>query len=99
MFLDFAEDQARRRRQVFMRDWREKMDEFLRFNERRVLGDAGTVTREEAGRLAIEQYERFHQRRLSQADAKAEEETMRALESLAKTLPKTKRTTGKKQKK
>ena len=27
MFLDFAEDQAKRRKQVFMRDWRTKLDE------------------------------------------------------------------------
>jgi hypothetical protein len=52
MFLDFAEDQARRRRQVFMRDWREKLDEFLLFNERGVLPDAGRVTREAADRKA-----------------------------------------------
>jgi hypothetical protein len=38
MFLDFAEDQARRRKQIFLQDWRLKLDEFLRFNERGVLG-------------------------------------------------------------
>ncbi len=37
MWLDFAEDQARRRRQVFMEDWREKLDQFLAFNDRDVL--------------------------------------------------------------
>ena len=39
--LDFynldAEDQAKRRKQVFMKGWEQKLDEFLRFNERRVL--------------------------------------------------------------
>jgi len=90
MFLDFAEDQARRRRQVFMRHWREKLDDFLRFNERNVLPDAGRITRESADRKAIEQYGLFHQRRLTQADAKAEEETMKELEAMAKTLPKKK---------
>ena len=33
MWLDFAEDQARRRRQVFLRDWQDKLDQFLQFNE------------------------------------------------------------------
>lgn len=37
MWLDFAEDQAKRRKQVFMKDWEQKLDDFLRFNERRVL--------------------------------------------------------------
>lgn len=40
MFLDFAEDQARRRKQIFLDDWKSKLDEFLRFNERAVLSDA-----------------------------------------------------------
>lgn len=44
MWLDFAEDQARRRKQVFLEDWRTRLDEFLRFNEREVLGDAGQVS-------------------------------------------------------
>ena len=37
MWLDFAEDQAKRRKQVFMKDWEQKLNQFLRFNERRVL--------------------------------------------------------------
>ena len=88
MFLDFAEDQARRRRQVFMRDWRERLDDFLRFNERDVLPDLGRVSREEAERRAIDQYELFHQRRLAEVDARAEEDTMRQLKEMARTLPK-----------
>ena len=39
MWLDFAEDQARRRKQVFLKDWEIKLDEFLRFNERAVLAE------------------------------------------------------------
>ncbi len=41
MFLDDAEDQARRRRAMTMADWVERLDLFLRFNEREVLPDAG----------------------------------------------------------
>ncbi len=90
MFLDFAEDQARRRRQVFMRDWREKLDDFLRFNERRVLGDAGGVSRKDANRRALGEYELYHRRRLDEAEAQAEADTMKQLEKLAKELPKRK---------
>lgn len=90
MFLDYAEDQARRRRQVFMRDWREKLDDFLQFNERRVLPDAGRVSRENADRRALEQYDLFHERRLVEAQAKAEAEAVRELENLSKKLPKKK---------
>jgi len=45
MYLDFAEDQAKRRRQIFQRDWREKLDAFLQLNEREVLQDAGRSPR------------------------------------------------------
>lgn len=34
MWLDYAEDQARRRKQVFLKDWETKLNEFLRFNSR-----------------------------------------------------------------
>ena len=52
MFLDFAEDQARRRKQVFLRDWQTRLDEFLRFNDREVLPDAGRVSRKAADEQA-----------------------------------------------
>ncbi|MFH0811151.1 MAG: virulence RhuM family protein [Pseudomonadota bacterium] len=74
MFLDFAEDHARRRRPLYMRDWREKLDAFLRFNERGVLPDAGRVRMEVAKVLALEQYERFNQRRLAEEATREEDE-------------------------
>lgn len=45
MWLDFAEDQASRRKQVFMQDWEQKLDDFLRFNDRKVLPNAGKRTK------------------------------------------------------
>jgi hypothetical protein len=72
MFLDFAEDQAKRRKQVFMRDWRTKPDGFLKLNERDILKDAGRVTREEADRHTETQYSLFEQRRRKESEAKGE---------------------------
>lgn len=59
MWLDFAEDQAKRRKKVFMKDWESRLDDFLRFNERRVLSYAGRVTKVAADRLAIQQFEDY----------------------------------------
>ncbi len=59
MFLDYAEDQARRRRAMTMADWVERLDLFLRFNEREVLPDAGRVSAALAEVRAAEEYERF----------------------------------------
>jgi len=85
MFLDFAEDQARRRKQVFMRDWREKLDSFLRFNERAVLATSGKVSREDADRLAHEHYAAFRQRRIEAAEHEGEDAMLKAIEvSLSK---------------
>ena len=64
MYLEYAEDQALRQRQIFMRNWRDKLDAFLQFNEREILQDAGKVTKAVADSLAIEQYDIFHQQRL-----------------------------------
>ena len=35
MWLDFAEDQALRCKQVFLQDWDTKLDQFLSFSEKR----------------------------------------------------------------
>lgn len=59
MFLDYAEDQARRRRAATMADWVERLDLFLRFNEREVLPDAGRVSHALAELRAAEEYEHF----------------------------------------
>jgi len=66
MYLDYAEEQAERRRVLHMNDWREKLDAFLKFNEREVLTDAGRVSMEVAQTLAAEHYEAFNQRRLEE---------------------------------
>ncbi len=83
MYLDFAEDQAKRRKLLYMRDWREKLDAFLQFNEREILTNPGRVSREVADRLALEEYGKFHARRLAHETASENQ----ALEDAVKQLP------------
>ncbi len=64
MYLDYAEEQAERRRPLTMRDWRAKLDAFLAFNERDVLKHAGRVSMEIARELALDAYEKFEGKRL-----------------------------------
>ena len=87
MWLDYAEDQSRRRKQVFLRDWETKLNEFLAFNERRVLPDAGTVSKEAAETKAEEEYSRFAALRRTFLEAEAERDATRALEAAAKSRP------------
>ncbi len=73
MYLDYAEDQAKRHQQIFMRDWRTKLDAFLQFNERDILTNTGKVSKAVADQLALEQYEKFNQHRLA---SEAEQEAL-----------------------
>ena len=82
MFLDYAEDQARRRKQVFLEDWQVKLDEFLRFNERSVLPGAGRVAREAADKKAELEYDRFSERRRAEVESQAELDAMRELDAV-----------------
>ena len=59
MWLDFAEDQAKRKKQIFLRDWQEKLDQFLTFNERDVLDGAGSISKKQADEKAAIEYERY----------------------------------------
>ena len=87
MWLDFAEDQARRRKRIFMQDWERKLDDFLRFNERQILPHAGSVSKQSAEDHARAEYEKFSARRRQYKEAMGEAETIKQLEKAAKLLP------------
>ena len=87
MWLDFAEDQAIRRKQVFMRDWEQKLDEFLRFNDRNVLTGSGMISRQTAEEHASSEYEKFAVRRREYKESLAEADYLKQLEEAARHLP------------
>ena len=84
MWLDYAEDQANRRKQIFLKDWEEKLDSFLKFNERDVLVNFGSVSKKEANKVAKEEYKKFSAQRRAELEAIGEEQTIKALENIAK---------------
>ena len=84
MWLDYAEDQANRRKQIFLKDWEERLDGFLKFNEREVLGNFGSVSKKEANKVAKEEYKKFSTQRRVELEAIGEEQTIKALENIAK---------------
>jgi hypothetical protein len=59
MYLDYAELQASRGQLMRMRDWVEKLNAFLKFNEFDILQDKGKISREVANALAEKEYEVF----------------------------------------
>ena len=88
MFLDFAEDQARRRKQIFVQNWVTRLHDFLNLNERAILPDAGKVSRDEAHQLAEVEYERFAARRRAALEAQGEADLLGLLDAEMKKLPK-----------
>jgi hypothetical protein len=83
MFLDYAEDQAQRRKQVFLKDWPERLDAFLSFNDREVLPGLGRISRDAAEQRAFAAYEQFSERRRLAAEEQGAIDSMIALEDAA----------------
>jgi len=59
MYLDYAEDQAERNIPMTMKDWSQKLNAFLQFNERDILQNAGKVTAQIAKEFAISEFEKY----------------------------------------
>lgn len=63
-YLDYAEDQARRKSPVHMAEWVKKLDGFLTFDERNILTNAGKVSAAMAEEHAGREFEKFERARL-----------------------------------
>ncbi len=82
MYLDHAEDQARRRKAMTMAEWEEKLDAFLIFKERDLLDHAGKISAQVAEKLALERYEEFDRSRRQEEKQIADDEDIVLLEAL-----------------
>jgi hypothetical protein len=59
MYLDFAENIARRQKALTMKDWVKRLDDFLEFNTYDVLNNFGKIRRDVAEKHAVQEYEKF----------------------------------------
>ncbi|OOE94693.1 hydroxyacid dehydrogenase [Salinivibrio sp. MA351] len=84
MWLDFAEDQALRRKQVFLQDWADKLDQFLSFNDREVLSGAGKISKKAADDKAKLEFEHFAEQRRRLKEAEGEKVNIAALKAALK---------------
>lgn len=94
MYLDYAEDQARRRRPVTMAEWADKLDAFLSFNERDVLTHAGRLRMDVAQKLAVERFEVFDASRRAAEALAADEADIAQLEEMEKAAKERKKKGG-----
>lgn len=70
-YLEFAELQALNRKPMYMHDWIERLDEFLRMAGNEILDHAGTISHDQALEKAAGEYERYkaaQQNELSKAE-------------------------------
>jgi hypothetical protein len=70
MYLDYAESQAERKIPMTMKDWANKLNAFLQFNERDILENPGKVSQEVAKTFAESEFEKYRivQDRLFESD-------------------------------
>ena len=59
MYLDYAERQAKRGNVMYMKDWVNRLDSFLQFNEEEILHDKGKVTAAIAKAFAESEFEQY----------------------------------------
>lgn len=62
LYLDFAELQAKSHVPMYMKDWIQKLDDFLKLSGKELLTHAGSVSAEVAKLKANEEYDKFHER-------------------------------------
>ena len=64
LFLDFAELQAKSHTPMYMKDWIQKLDDFLKLSGKELLNQAGTISAEVAKLKANAEYDKFKARSL-----------------------------------
>ena len=62
LYLDFAELQAKNHTPMYMKDWIQKLDDFLTLSGKELLSHAGSVSAEMAKIKADSEYDRFKER-------------------------------------
>ncbi len=86
IFLEQAELRVKKRKDLTLAYWRDNVDALLRFNDRAVLAGPGSVSHDDAVRIASQRYDAFDEQRRIAAAAAADAEDLRQIEELEKEL-------------
>ncbi len=62
LYLDFAELQAKSHQPMYMKDWIQKLDDFLKLSGKDLLTHAGAISSEVAKKKADEEYDKYKER-------------------------------------
>lgn len=84
-YLELAELQALNQKPMYMKDWIERLDDFLKMTGKDVLQNAGTISHEQALKKATEEYDKFKELNKN-ALSKVEEHFLKQIENTNKKL-------------
>ena len=62
LYIDYAELRAKDHKPMYMRDWIQKLDDFLRLSDKELLTHAGTISAKLAKEKADAEYDKFKER-------------------------------------
>ena len=62
LYIDYAELRAKDHKPMYMRDWIQKLDDFLRLSDKELLTHAGSISAKLAKEKADEEYDKFKER-------------------------------------
>lgn len=85
LYLDFAEFQAQSHTPMYMRDWIQKLDDFLKLSGKALLNHAGKISAEVAKAKADSEYEKFSERTALQLSP-VEKDSLNNFEKLQKKI-------------
>jgi len=79
-YLVFAEGQAMRKIPMHMKDWIEKLNGFLKLNDREILMHAGKISHKLATEMAESEYEKFNQTQINTTESDFDKEVKKIQE-------------------
>jgi hypothetical protein len=84
-YIELAELQALNRKPMYMNDWIERLDDFVRMTGNDILSNAGTVSHQQALKKANTEYEKYKEQTKNELSA-AEKHFVKHIESTARKL-------------
>ncbi len=89
LFLDYAEHKAEAEEKIFMKEWEGVLDDFLAFNKKEILSNAGGISHAMALEKAHTEYFKYKEKKKvieKKESAQELQEDIRALERVLKTV-------------
>ena len=85
LYLEFAELQAKEKIPMYMNDWMERLDDFLKVSRKELLTHAGKISREVADRKALAEFAKYKKRTLDDLST-VEKQFLESIEGKCKEL-------------